>query len=93
RAAKRSDFPDARTDRGRKHLEEMAELARRGVRAVQVFLVGRTDCREAGIAAEIDPAYEQAIHSARAAGVEILAYRARLTKSSATLGPRCPFTP
>ncbi|MFQ5653052.1 MAG: DNA/RNA nuclease SfsA, partial [bacterium] len=37
-------FPDAKTERGSKHLRELSELARDGARAVMFFLVNRGDC-------------------------------------------------
>jgi sugar fermentation stimulation protein A len=49
----RADFPDAVTERGRKHLHELAAVARAGGRAVQWFLVERTDCDACGIAARL----------------------------------------
>ncbi len=87
----RSDFPDSPTERGRRHLAELTELALSGVRAVQFYLVSRTDCRAAGIAEEIDPKYGEAVREAYQAGVEFLAYRVELRRDRVTVGKRCPF--
>ena len=74
-------FPDAVTERGRKHLEELARVARRaGQRAVQFFLVGRADVECFRPADDIDPAYGKALREAARAGVELLAYRALVEK-------------
>lgn len=71
----RGDFPDAVTERGRKHLHELAEVAERGERAVQLFLLGRTDCTRVGIAEEIDGAYAESLRASRDRGVEVLGLR------------------
>lgn len=72
-------FPDAVTQRGAKHLRELASLARQGVRAVQLYCVNLTDIDAVRPAAEIDPAYAQALREAMTSGVEVLAYGVSLT--------------
>ena len=68
----RADFPDAVTERGRKHLGELGELVAAGHRAVQLFLLGRTDCASVGVADEIDPKYGETLREVVAAGVEVV---------------------
>jgi sugar fermentation stimulation protein A len=72
-------FPDAVTERGRKHLDELADLAAGGGRAVMLFLVNRADGDGFGPADHIDPAYGGRLREVTAAGVEVLAYRTRIT--------------
>ncbi|MCY1266374.1 Sugar fermentation stimulation protein A [compost metagenome] len=72
-------FPDAVTQRGSKHLRELASLARDGVRAVQLYCVNLTGIDAVRPAEEIDPAYAAALREAVAAGVEVLAYGVELT--------------
>lgn len=72
-------FPDARTERGAKHLRELASLARQGVRAVQLYCVNLTGIEAVRAAAEIDLAYAAGLGEAKAAGVEVLAYGAEIT--------------
>ena len=67
-------FPDARTERGAKHLRELAALVGSGVRAVQLYCVNLSDIDAVRPAEEIDPAYAAALREAVAAGVEVLAY-------------------
>ncbi|MEN2986794.1 DNA/RNA nuclease SfsA [Tistrella sp. BH-R2-4] len=67
-------FPDARTQRGARHLAELAALATAGTaRAVLVYAVMRGDVERVDVAADIDPAYAAALAAARAAGVEVMA--------------------
>ncbi len=71
-------FPDAVTQRGAKHLRELATLARNGVRAVQLYCVNLTGIDAVRPAAEIDSAYAEALQAAVADGVEVLAYGVHL---------------
>ncbi len=67
-------FPDAVTQRGAKHLRELAHLARSGVRAVQLYCVNLSGIDSVRPAEEIDAGYAVALREAKAAGVEVLAY-------------------
>ncbi|WP_236198883.1 DNA/RNA nuclease SfsA [Pseudomonas pseudonitroreducens] len=71
-------FPDAVTLRGAKHLRELAALARQGMRAVLLYAVNLSEIEAVRPAKEIDPAYAAALVEARNAGVEVLAYGARI---------------
>ncbi|WP_417786604.1 DNA/RNA nuclease SfsA [Stutzerimonas xanthomarina] len=72
-------FPDAVTDRGARHLRELAVLARQGVRAVQLYCVNLTGIEAVRPAGEIDPHYAAALRDAVEAGVEVLAYGVELS--------------
>ena len=74
-----AEFPDAVTKRGAKHLGELADMAAAGARAVMLFLIQIGSARRFALARDIDPAYGKAFDAARAAGVEMLAYRCRIT--------------
>lgn len=78
-------FPDARTERGAKHLRELASLARAGVRAVQLYCVNLSDIEAVRPAVEIDPAYGAALREAVDAGVEVLAYGAEVSADEVRL--------
>ena len=74
RGAEAAEFPDAVTQRGTKHLAELAQMARSGARAVMFFLVQRGDCERLEIAGDIDPDYQSAFTAALADGVEAICY-------------------
>ncbi len=78
RLGNRCAFPDSVTTRGRKHLEELTAMKAAGARAVMLFVVQRGDGEIFCPAAEIDPAYAQALKQASEQGVEVLVYRANL---------------
>lgn len=86
-------FPDAVSDRGRKHLEELAQLAlQRKTRAVLLFCVLHTGIDRVSAAGSIDMRYRDAMRDALAAGVEVLAWRAHITPQEIRLVDAVPFT-
>ncbi len=68
-------FPDAVSERGRKHLEALASLVEQGQRAVLLFLVAHQGISDVAPAEHLDPAYAAALRKASARGVELLAHR------------------
>ena len=70
-------FPDAVTTRGQKHLQELMEVTRQGARSVLLFCVQHEGIDFVKPADEIDPEYGRLLRQAHAAGVELLAYRAK----------------
>ena len=79
RKAGLAEFPDSKTERGVKHLQELSNMVREGHRAVMLFLIQRADAKRFDLARDIDPAYAAAFLEASAAGVEMLAYRCKLS--------------
>jgi sugar fermentation stimulation protein A len=84
-------FPDAVTERGRKHLEELMNQVAEGDRAVMVFLCNRSDCSPFRAAREIDPKYADKLDEARAAGVEIFTPRTVITPESIRIDGSVPL--
>ncbi|MGD9667624.1 MAG: DNA/RNA nuclease SfsA [Hyphomicrobiaceae bacterium] len=91
RGAGLAEFPDSVTERGAKHLAELAEMVRAGHRAVMLFLVQRADAKSISLAADIDPGYAAAFAMATAAGVEALAYRCRLSPEEIVIDRKIPI--
>lgn len=71
-------FPDAVSERGSKHLRELMAMVAQGHRAVLLFCVQHTGIQSVRAAAHIDPVYATTLQAARAAGVEVIAYAARI---------------
>ena len=84
-------FPDAPTVRGQRHLEDLIQLRRMGFRVVVLYVIQRGDGRALRMAHEIDPVYAQRARQARAAGVEMLAYRAKVRPSGIVLRDSVPL--
>jgi sugar fermentation stimulation protein A len=72
-------FPDAVTQRGKKHLTELLKMKKKGYRAVIFYLVNRDDCTFMSIAENIDSAYAQGLKDAIKGGVEAIAYSVKNT--------------
>jgi len=80
-------FPDAVTERGARHVRELAEIsARPGWRASILFVLQRSDAREIRAARSIDPKFAEALSEAKAAGVEILGRRCEVFPDRVELG-------
>ncbi len=91
RKAGLAEFPDSVTERGVKHLQELAAMVAAGHRAVMVYLIQRADAKKLAFAADIDPAYAAALKIAKNAGVETMAYRCRLTTDGIELDGSVPL--
>ena len=66
-------FPDAPTERGAKHLRELADLAKQGYGAYVLFVIQMADVKYLHPNDDTDPAFGQALRQAQAAGVKVLA--------------------
>ncbi|WP_297219043.1 DNA/RNA nuclease SfsA [uncultured Desulfovibrio sp.] len=86
-------FPDAATERGRKHLRELMDIVAGGERAAMFYLVQRPDGHCFAPAACIDPEYADLMYAAQAAGVEIYPYRAVVGPEGIDLGQPLPVRP
>lgn len=85
-------FPDAITERGRKHLYELLEMVRTGHRAVMLFVIQRSDGTTFKPATHIDPEYTQTLKEVHYQGVEILAYQADVSPTEIKLNKAIPFS-
>lgn len=81
-------FPDAKTARGTKHLEELIEMVEQGSRAVLLFCVQHTGIDSVAPATHIDPLYSEKLHQAAQKGVEILAYSCLINEQKIQLNQR-----
>lgn len=68
-----ASFPDAVTERGRKHLHELMRLKREGHTSEILFVVQREGCERFRPADEIDAAYGEVLREAKKQGVEVRA--------------------
>lgn len=85
-------FPDAVTDRGARHLHELATLVEAGFGAAVLFCVQRGDAVACRPAAHIDPVYAETVAWAAGRGVRFVAYQAEVTPREITLVRKLPFT-
>ncbi len=75
-------FPDAPTERGRRHLSALAALAKSGRRAAVVFVAQRADATRFRPNDETDPAFGAALRDARQRGVMVVCCACRVGEES-----------
>jgi sugar fermentation stimulation protein A len=86
-----AEFPDCVAARSTKHLRELAAEAARGARAVQLFVIQRTDCDRFSACADLDPVYAAALVAAAKAGVEVLCYGCDISPKAVRIARRLPW--
>jgi sugar fermentation stimulation protein A len=86
-------FPDAVTERGRKHLRELIDVVHAGHRAAMLYVIARSGGGAFRAAREIDPAYAAALDAALAAGVEVYAWQASVSPAALFLSHPVHFRP
>ncbi len=84
-------FPDAVTERGTKHLNELITLASEGHGACIFFLVQRSDANRFSPAKNIDPLYSKTLLKAKESGVTVLAYQATVSPNSIEVIKKLPI--
>jgi sugar fermentation stimulation protein A len=80
-----AQFPDAPTERGRKHLNELIELKKRGHRAVVFFLIQHPKGDKFRPNWENDPDFAKILNEAYSSGVEILVYKCKNSLDGITM--------
>ena len=84
-------FPDAPTERGVKHINELIEAHREGYGAYIIFVVQMEEMIDAAPNDATHPAFGEALAKASEAGVTILAYDCRVTPDSLTVKGQIDF--
>ncbi len=67
-------FPDAKTDRGRRHLIELIKAKKEAFRALVLFVIQRSDAKVFVPNDETDPEFGKALRVSALEGVEVYAY-------------------
>lgn len=83
-------FPDAVTERGRKHLNTLIRVKQSGLRAVMLYIVQRMDVKIFSPAREIDTAYAEALDEAVRQGVDILVAQAEVSPNGISFHKMLP---
>ena len=87
-----AEFPDSVTQRGAKHLDELAAVADSGARAVMLFVIQIGSTKRFTLARDIDPTYGKAFDRARERGVEALAHVCTVTHEGIDIAGAVPIT-
>lgn len=83
-------FPDAPTERGVRHIQELRRAAEAGLGATLFFVVQMEGMRSVAPNDETHPAFGEALREAAAHGVRVLAYDCAVTPESLTLRAPVP---
>jgi sugar fermentation stimulation protein A len=86
-----AEFPDCVAARSARHLRELAERVAQGDRAVQLFVVQRTDCDRFAACADLDPTYAAQLRIAAAQGVEVLVYGCDISREEIRIARPLPW--
>ena len=73
-----SEFPDAITTRGSKHIKTLIEATKKGYKCYVLFLVQISNCRYFKIAKDIDKEYYENYKIAKKSGVNFIAYNCKI---------------
>ncbi len=84
-------FPDTVTLRGQKHLRELTAMVEQGHRAILFFAILHTGINQFNVAEHIDPTYAMLLRDAINAGVEVMAYRAKIDSQQMRLVDSVPM--
>lgn len=84
-------FPDAVTERGQKHIQELVSLIKQGFTAELLFIVQRTDVNSFEPAESIDPDYAQLLREGMRAGLQVTAVSFEVSKSGIQLVKTLPL--
>ncbi len=91
RAGTLAEFPDCVAARSSRHLRELTDRVAEGGRAVQLFVIQRTDCDRFAACADLDKIYAAELALAAAAGVEVLCYDCDISPQAIQLNQRLPW--
>ena len=83
-------FPDAPTDRGRKHIETLIRAVKEGHRAAVVFVIQRNDASCLSPYDAHDPEFGAVLRKAAEVGVEIYAFTCTLTQQEIIIACEVP---
>jgi sugar fermentation stimulation protein A len=86
-----AEFPDCVAARSAKHLKDLAAEVAKGARAVQLFVIQRTDCDSFAACEDLDPVYARGLNDAAEAGVEVLCYRCDISPDEVRISRRIPW--
>lgn len=85
-----SYFPDAPTERGRKHIDELIHAVKNGYRGVLLFVIQLENAEGFSPNSITDPEFSSKVSAASLAGVEILAYRCKVSPEEVLITNRLP---
>ncbi|GJE12403.1 MULTISPECIES: DNA/RNA nuclease SfsA [Methylobacterium] len=84
-----AEFPDCKAARSARHMRDLAQVVAEGGRALVVIVV-QMRAEAFDVARDIDPVFDRAFRDARAAGVEVRAYRCAVGPEGVAVADEIP---
>jgi len=84
-------FPDAPTERGRRHLLELADAVAQGYKATVIFIVTRNDAGLFMPFTQRDPRFAKALKQVAKRGVRMHSYKCEVDRKSMALESKIPI--
>ena len=91
RKNKTAEFPDSITSRGTKHLNELINATKKGIKSYLLFVIQREDCNKFEIAKDIDFEYSKTLIKAIKNKVNILCYDCKFSSKGIILNSKIKF--
>jgi sugar fermentation stimulation protein A len=79
-------FPDTRSERAVKHLEELIDLKKKGFRTILIFIIQRSDVKKFRPGDEYHPEYGQLLREALKMGIEVYPFKCDISLEEINLG-------
>ena len=86
-----AEFPDAVTERGLKHLNELIEAKNRGFDIYLAFIIQREDCKKFKIAEDIDPKYKKLLTFALKNKLKVICYDCKFLSKGIIINNKVNF--
>ena len=86
-----AEFPDAVTERGLKHLNELIEAKNRGFDIYLAFIIQREDCKKFKIAEDIDPKYKKLLTFALKNKLKVICYDCKFSSKGIIINNKVNF--
>ena len=86
-----AEFPDAVTERGLKHLNELMEAKNRGFDIYLAFIIQREDCKKFKIAEDIDPKYKKLLTFALKNKLKVICYDCKFLSKGIIINNKVNF--
>ena len=86
-----AEFPDAVTERGLKHLNELIEAKNKGFDIYLAFIIQREDCKKFKIADDIDPKYKKLLTFALKNKLKVICYDCKFLSKGIIINNKVNF--
>ena len=83
-----AEFPDAITDRGLKHINELLNASKKGFQIYLIFIIQRDDCNKFDLANDIDSNYCKLLKKALKKKLNVLCYDCKFSSKSIKLNKK-----